>query len=203
MIDCRHTLRLFSDVGYWQIFIYEAVSCEARANFVKVRGGAAMDRLTGPPVMAHVSVNHSEIIGTVSCCYIYITNTSRTSPEGQEDPIWDSKQSTALRKTRSSTYVLEPRSLDFSVQIGPFKHLVSSHTCEDKYKFPQSLPYLCKCRTLELHRLIQMASERHYLGIVMLIHESSKEGTSRCANSVADCNSGLSECRNVGTEISY
>ena len=152
-----------------------------------------MDRLTGPPIMAHVSVNHSEIIGTVSCRYT-ITNKSRTSLEGQEDPIWDSKQSTALRETRSSTYVLEPRSLDFTVQIGPFEHLVSSHTCEDKYKFPQSLPYLCKCHTLELHRLIQMASERHYLGIVMLEHESSKEGTSRCAISVTDWNSGLSEC---------
>jgi anti-sigma-K factor RskA len=84
IIDCQHTLRLLRDVGYWQILIRVTESCEA--NFVKVRGGTVTDRLTGPPIVAHVSVNQSEIIVTVSCRYT-IANTSRTSPEGQEHPM--------------------------------------------------------------------------------------------------------------------
>jgi hypothetical protein len=45
-----------------------------------------------------------------------------------------------------------------------------------------------------------MASERRYLGTVKLKHESSEEGASRCAISVTDWNSGLSECRNLVQE---
>jgi hypothetical protein len=191
-------LWLLRDVGYWQILIRPTVSCEA--NFIKTRGGTVTDRLTGPPIMAHVSVNQSEIV-TVSCGHTITTH--RVQVWRGKRILCETVSETPYREIRNSTYVLKPCSLDFTVQIGPFEHLVSSHTCEDKYEFPQSSPCPSKWRTLVLHRLIQMASERRYLGTVKLIHESSEEGASRCAISVTDWNSRLSECRKIGAGNSY
>ena len=156
-----------------------------------------MDRPTRPPIMAHVSVNQSEIV-TVSCGYTITTH--RVQVRGGKRILCEKVSEAPRREIRNSTYVLELCSLDFTVQIGPFEHLVSSHTCEDKYEFPQSLLYPSKWCTLKLHRLIQIGPKRRYLGTVMLKHESSEEGASRCAISVADWNSELSECQKLVRE---
>lgn len=197
--DCQHTLRLLRDEGYWQILINVTVSCEA--SFVKVWDSAVTDRLTGPPIMAHVCVNQSKNIVTVSCGYIITTN--RVQVRRGKRILCETVSEAPRWEIRSSTYLFEPCSLDFTVQIGPFEHLVSSQTCENIYEFPQYSPYPSKWRTLIFHWLIQMASERRYLGTVTLKHESSEEGASRSAISVTDWNSGLSESRKSGTGNSY
>jgi hypothetical protein len=128
MIDCLNTLWLLRAVGDWCRLIQVAVSCDKL--ILKVQGGAVVERLTRPPIMVHVSVNQSR---TAVSRARPVCNTQRTSLEEQEDPMWDSHR-TLLREMSTLTYVLEPRSLYITVQIGPIEHLVSGRTCEDRHE---------------------------------------------------------------------
>ena len=101
--------------------------------------------------------------------------------------MWDSQRA-LLGETNTSTCILEPCSLDLTVQVGPLEHLVSSRTCEDRHERSQSLPCWSERCTLEFDWLIREASKRGYLGIVTLKHDSSEDGASRSAISVTDWN---------------